>query len=166
MKLFNVEEGKEVVYIQFGDLAKMMRICNSMPAAFLTDFFSEPRIINEDNWYEFYRMENPIEIEYIKEQDWIIDYHDFSELSEDRIKGIGQIVLEEMNYILTRYNSSLDEIEKELLGDRYKLLQHKFDSIKEFIWRKQGHINYVIPTVKEEMPKKTKSLFRNLFKRK
>ena len=66
MKIFNKENGKEVVYVQKGELAYLMHSCESIPAAIVEDFFSEIVIITGDNKDEFVKFEIRVKLNFLK----------------------------------------------------------------------------------------------------
>lgn len=147
MKIFNIEDDGEVVYVQKGDMAYVTHSCDTFPGALLDDFFSEMVIINGDNRNEFVRFTNPSEIEFFENQDWIINYREFVNLTEEEIIAKGKEVIDELNEVAQKHNESKDAEEKDKLYRRHELLEYKLQSIKEFLWYKQGHIKYDIPVV-------------------
>ena len=129
-----------------------------MPANLILDYYKNscnPKedisknviFINGDNKDEFVRYEGKDEIKFLKEQDWIIDYNDFINLSEDEIKEKALIVGKEITDICNKYNEEYKPKVKKKLFNRYEDLMNEFESIKEFLWYKQGKIKYDIPVV-------------------
>ena len=147
MKIFNIENDKEVVYVQKGDLAYIMHYAIAVPGAFVTDFFNDVVLINDSNSMEFVRFENNAEIDYLKEQDWIIDYRDYINLPIELIIEEGKELICNINEIVEDYNSSKDNREREKMLKKHQLLRYKLEALKEFSWFKQGHIHYDIPIV-------------------
>ena len=147
MKIFNKENDQEVVYVQKGDMMYVMHSCESIPAAFMEDFFSDIVIINGDNRNEFIRFTDPDEIKFFKEQDWIVDYRELRNLSEAELMDLGREVIVELDTVAKEHNESKDEDKRAKLYTRHELLEHKFDSIREYLWFTQGHIDYSIPVV-------------------
>ncbi len=147
MKIFNKENGKEVVYVQKGELAYLMHSCESIPTAIISDFFSEVVIIDGNNKDEFVRFENPSEIKFFKNEDWIVDYHDLVNLSEDQIIEEGKKAVVKMNEIAVEYNDTEDNELRRKLHNKYDLYEYKFYNIRDFLWVRQGHINYDFPLV-------------------
>ena len=147
MKIINEEANKEVIYVQKGDMAFIMRSSDSVPASFLDDFFTDIIIINGYNKDDFIKFSKPEQIKYLKEQEWIIDYREFMKYNEDEIKEKGQEVLEKMNTIAFIFNNSDSDEERFKLHIKYELLEYELQSIKEFLWYRQGHIDLSIPLV-------------------
>ena len=147
MKIFNIENNKEVVYVQKGDLAFIMHYAIEVPGAFVTDFFNDIVIINDSNRMEFVRFEHKTEIDYLKEQDWIIDYRDYINLTEEKIKENGNELVYKINETFYEYNDSIADEERKKILEKYQLLRYKLESIKEIVWLKQGRIHCDIPLV-------------------
>lgn len=145
MKIFNREDGQEVVYVQKYDMMFVTHNCETMPAALLNDFFSDIVIINGDNRFEFVRFTDPAEVEFFRDQDWIIDYADYKDLSEEEIMEKGRGVVDELNAVAQEYNESKSEKRRAELYNRHELLDAKFDSVRQFLWYKQGHIKFSLP---------------------
>ena len=150
MKIINNENGQEVVYVQKYDMMFIMHNCDSLPAALMEDFFSDIVIINGDNRFEFVRFTDPSEVEFFKKQDWIIDYADYKDLTEEEIMEKGMGVIDEINAVAQEFNDSSSEKQRATLYDRHELLNAKLDSVKVFLWYKQGHIHFQLPVVEED----------------
>ena len=147
MKIINRENDQEVVYVQKSDMMYVTHNCDSFPAALMEDFFSDIVIINGDNRNEFVRFTDPSEVDFFRKQEWIIDYRDFRNLSEAEIMDMGTSTIDELNAVAEEFNGTKNEKKKEELYKKHELLDYKFNSIREFLWFKQGHIQYSIPLV-------------------
>ena len=147
MKIINKENDQEVVYVQKSDMMYVTHNCDSFPAALMNDFFSDIVIINGDNRNEFVRFTDPSEVDFFRKQEWIIDYRDFRNLSEAKIMEMGNQTVDELNAVAEEFNSTKNEKKKQELYKKHELLEFKFNSIREFLWFKQGHIEYSIPLV-------------------
>jgi len=149
VKIINSEDGKEVVYVQNHDMMYVMHNCESMPAALMQDFFSDIVIINGNNRFDFVRFTDPTEVEFFRKQDWIINYAEYKDLSEEEIMQKGTEAVEESNAVAKEFNESRSDKERAELYNRHELLDAKIENIKLFLWYKQGHIKFPLP-VKEE----------------
>ena len=86
-------------------------------------------------------------LEYFKGIDWIIDYNEVKDLSEDEIIKLAEETKEEQRKIATTFNS-MDEEEKDNHTDmiiKCNLLEFKFYSLRDILWFKQGHISIKLP---------------------
>lgn len=147
MKIINREDGQEVVYLQKGDLAYLMHNCDTVPYAFVDDFFSDVVIIDNSNRDEFVRFTNQSEVDFAKEQDWIIDLRDYIMLNEDELVDAGKKVAEEDAEIIKKHNEANNDEARMKLSQQHNLLEYKFYSIRDFLWYRQGYIKYNIPQV-------------------
>ncbi len=150
MKIFNIEDNKEVVYVQLDDLATLMRSDEEIPAVIVTQVFgSGVVIINEDNNSEFVRFDEPVAVKFFKDADWIVDFKQCYHLSEQELFDHGQVTLDEMNEIAEQFNALPQEERKNHmdLKNRHELLGHKFATIPKVLWFKQGFVSIPIPEV-------------------
>ncbi len=147
MKIINRENDQEVVYVQKSDMMYVTHNCTSFPAALMDDFFSDIVIINGDNRDEFVRFTDPSEVEFFKKQDWIIDYLSFKDLTEEEIIGKCKSIIGELNAVIDEFNATNNEDKKQELYQKHELLDYKFNSAREFLWFKQGHVKYSFPVV-------------------
>lgn len=153
MKIFNSNS----VYVQKNNIAYLNSSDLPIPASiFMKVFGNGVTIINDSNRYDFVKLEEESEIEYFKGLDWIIDYNEVKDLSEDEIIKLAENIGEERDKIATTFNSMSEE-ERKQHGDmvtKCDLLEFKFYSIRDFLWFKQGHISMKFPT-KEKSKEKT-----------
>ena len=102
------------VYVQKNDIAYLNQTDLTIPASiFMKVFGNGIVIINDSNRYEFVKFETPEEIEFFKGIDWMIDYNEAKDLSEEEIIALGQKIVEEKNNIAQRFNSMTPEEKKE-----------------------------------------------------
>lgn len=150
MKVFNVEDNKEVVYVQLDDLAVLTHSDEAIPACIVTQVFGNGIvIINGSNNSEFVRFDDPVAIKFFKDADWIINFKDYYKLSEKELMDHGQAIQDEMNEIANKFNAlPLEERKKNMdLRNRHELLDHKFAALPRVLWFKQGFISIPFPEV-------------------
>lgn len=156
---------ENAVYVQKNDIAYLNRAELTIPASiFMKVFGNGIVIINDSNRYEFVKFESPEEIEFFKGIDWIIDYNEVKDLSEEETIALGQSIAEEKNNIAHRFNSMTPEEREynEELVTQCELLDFKMYSLRDFLWFKQGHIKMKLP--KEfEQEKGIRKLIRTIF---
>lgn len=94
------------VYVQKNDIAYLNQTDLAIPASiFMKVFGSGIVIIDDSNRYEFVEFDAPEEIEFFKGIDWMIDYNEVKDLSEEETITLGQSIAEEKNSIAQRFNS-------------------------------------------------------------
>lgn len=156
---------ENAVYVQKNDIVYLNNIELAIPASiFMKVFGNGIVIINDSNRYEFVKFEAPEEIEFFKGIDWMIDYNEVKDLSEEEIISLGQSIAEEKNNIAQRFNSMTPEERKENMNmvSQYELLDFKMYSLRDFLWFRQGHIKMKLPKELEQ-EKGIRKLIRTIF---
>ena len=97
---------ENAVYVQKNDLGFLNQTNLAIPASiFMKVFGNGITIIDDSNRYEFVRFEEESEIDFFKEQDWIVDYNSVKDLGEAEIKEIFDETVNQMDSIARKYNS-------------------------------------------------------------
>lgn len=156
------------VFVQKQDMGLLMQMDSSIPYSIVLKVFGQGTvIIDEENRYEFIRFDDKHEVKFFKEQDWIVNYDDVKDLSQEEFVLLGQKNVQKQIEIAAKYNSlSIKERAKNTdFYDEYQKLQFQFDMLREILWFKQGHIKMDLPeevdypeTISEE--KGIKKLFK------
>lgn len=136
------------VYVQKNDIAFLNQTDLAIPASVYMKLFENGIIfINDDNRYDFYEFDKFEEIDFFDKIDWMIEYTEVKDLSEERIIRLGQSIIQEKNRIARVFNSMKSE-EREKNKDlvlQCELLDFKLYSLRDFLWFKQGHIKIELP---------------------
>ena len=136
------------VFVQKNDIAYLNQSDLAIPASiFMKVFGSGVVIIDDSNRYDFVEFEAPEEIEFFKGIDWIIDYNEIKDLSEEETIALGQSIAEEKNKIAQKFNSMTPEQRQEnnTMVSQCELLDFKMYSLRDILWFKQGHIKMELP---------------------
>lgn len=136
------------VYVQKNDIAYLNQTDLAIPASiFMKVFDSGIVIIDDSSRYEFVEFDDPKEIEFFRGIDWMIDYNEVKDLSEEETITLGQSIVEETNSIAQRFNSMTPEERKENMNmvSQYELLDFKIYSLRDILLFKQGHIKMELP---------------------
>lgn len=136
------------VYVQKNDIAHLNMTEGPVPASIYTKVFgSGITIINDSNRYDFISFDDESEVEFFKGLDWIIDYDDVKEMSEDDIIGMAHDIAAEQSGIASVYNTFSNEERRyhPEMVDQCDLLEYKFYSLRDFLWFRQGHIQMELP---------------------
>ena len=136
-------------FVQKNDIAYLSQSGLEIPASiFLKVFGGGVVIIGDHNRYDFVEFDAPEEIEFFKGIDWMIDYNEVKDLSEEEIISLGQSIAEEKNRIAQNFNSmELEERKRNMdMVSQCELLDFKIYSLRDFLWFKQGHIKMKLPT--------------------
>lgn len=93
-------------FVQKNDITYLNQSDLKIPASiFMKVFDRDVIIINNRNRYDFVEFDAPEEIEFFKGIDWMIDYNEVKDLSEEEIITLGQSIVEEKNRIAQKFNS-------------------------------------------------------------
>lgn len=168
-----------VAYVQKNDLIHLNQSGLDIPASvYLKVFGNGITIINNNNRYEFVKYEEKHEIEFFKKIDWMIDYFEVKNMTEDEIMAFASKINEEMGSIAEAYNSMSEDARRRNynMAERFELLEFKIYSLRDVLWFKQGHLEWSLPedidypTVMLEPQKPEekgiKKLIKSLFKNK
>lgn len=150
MKIFNVENDKEKVYVQMNDLAMLTRMDIPIPASIFEKVFSDVVIIDDTNRNDFVEFTEPDDIDFFNSLEWILDYKLLSSrLTEQELKEKQQEILNDMNDIAEKYNSIPDneKVNYQELVQKHELLGYKMYSISQMLGIRQGNIQIPFPIV-------------------
>lgn len=149
MKIFNVENGVKKVYVQMNDIMMLIHSDISIPASIFEKVVGDVVIINDSNRMDFVEFTQPKDVKYFESLDWIIDYKEMRDLTENEIREKGQEIANEMNKIANRFNSMTDKEKRnnQSLVQRHELLDFKMKSLAELLFVKQGQKQMPFPVV-------------------
>ena len=92
-------------YVQKNDIAYLNSSDLPIPASiFMKVFGNGVTIINDSNRYDFVKFDEESEIEYFKGLDWMINYNEVKDLSEEFKNSIGE----------KEYNELIAEVDKKI----------------------------------------------------
>lgn len=137
-----------VAYVQKKDIDYIKQSDLKIPEFIFFKVFSTNNI-NENNEYEFVKFTKSNEIEYFKNLDWIIDYYQVKNLTEDDIIKLIEETAVQINKIADKFNKMNDHKKEKHLDMLIKceLLDYKMNSLRDALWFKQGHINMKLPVI-------------------
>ncbi len=148
MKIFNVENGKEKVYVQVSDFTTFTKVDKPIPAGIYLKAMNY-RFQSNDDKYNFIEYDDPEEIEFFKEFDYIVDYKEVKNKSISELQHLAKIANDEANEISVLWNELTPEEKKlnKALSNKYMLLHHKIQDYAFVLWNKQRHIKLNMPIV-------------------
>ena len=135
-------------YVQKNDISYLNSSDLPIPASiFMKVFGNGVTIINDSNRYDFVKFDEESEIEYFKDLDWMIDYNQVKDLSEDEMIKLAESIGEERDGIANSFNSMSEEERKKHtdMVTKCDLLEFKFYSLRDVLWFKQGYISMELP---------------------
>lgn len=133
-------------YIQRDDMTVLMKCNRPIPTTIYMDVLNK-NIINDENKFEFLEFTRPEEIIFFKEADWIVDYNEVKDLSENDIINLIDNIIEERKNMAIKYNSMLGNPKMENISLMLKcdLLEFKAYSLRNILWFKKGIIKMELP---------------------
>ena len=149
MKIFNIENGNEKVYVQLCDIAKLEYIDDPIPATIYRTLKTKP--ITEDNRLTFIEFSKQDELDFFKEQSWIIDYKKLSTIKEENIHELQTAIAKEIDELRNKYQSMSQEEKNnnENLLNRILILRHQNQNINEILHTKAGFYIIDYPLVQD-----------------
>ena len=122
----------------------------AIPASiFLKVFGNEITIIDDRNRYNFVCFTEAEDIEYFKQLDWMVDYNETKDMSEEELISLIEKTLGEMDSISNAYDliPTNQGKKRRELAKTFSLLEFKFYSLRNILWYKQGHISLNLPEI-------------------
>ena len=136
------------VYVQKNDLAYLSTFDISIPASIYIKFIgSSFTFVDDTNRYEFIRYDEESEVEFFRNLDFIVDYNETKDLDDKDIMDVAMSVKHKQNDIAETFNSMSKEEKEENqhMVVEHQKLDYKFESLRDILWFKQGHIKMVLP---------------------
>ena len=163
------------IYVQHCDIAHLMEALSglkiSCPNYIMNKCFSTGFICIRDNQFDFIEFEGLEAVEFFRSLDYIIDYTEVKDLSEEELIQLENNINKEINNIVDEYNKMSEEDKNknyEKAITKCNLLKYKMISVRDFLYLKQKHIEIKLPTQEtNEIPKqnKIKTFFKSLLKK-
>jgi len=155
-------------YIQRKDLAFLQEIADCIPATIYEKVFIPNQVItvNGGNREDFIKFDQPHEINYFKDIDWMLDYDQVKDLEDVDLWIYAQNISHELHFNKGSYQRmSNDEKEKyQRLMDRCDQLEHLYYSAVTFIRAKQKELTIPYPEeILSENDGKFKKLIKSIF---
>ena len=109
MKLFHTENGKESVYVQMQDIMHLNSTDMPIPASIYTKVFTGIVIVNDSNRFDFVRFDEEHEVKFFRELNFVIDYDQYKDLTDEQLEEEGQKLATRANEIAERWNAMTPE---------------------------------------------------------
>ncbi len=142
MKLFHKERGKEVVYVQMQDIMYLMHELDiGIPASIVSKLFGGGTVIvTDENRFEFVKFSNEKEVKYFKDLDFILDYREYKDLTDEQLDKKWRELADKLNGIAEKWNGmSIDERKKNAeLYTEYQKIDYMLKFLKEVYDVKHG----------------------------
>ena len=140
---------KDKVYVQINDLGPLMNFMEgkSIPGCVINQVFGKFFICCDDNRYDFMAFDQKEAIEFFASLDYMVDYMEIKDMTEEEMIEYGVSIGEQRNEIAKKFNAMSKE-EKEAnqhLVKEHEMLDFKMYSVRDIVWMRQGHIKMELP---------------------
>lgn len=145
----------DAAYVQKNDIAYLNQTDLDIPASiYLKTCETGTFIVDDSNRYEFIQFNEPAEIQFFKNQDWILDYNQVKDMTEDELIEYGEKIITQYNELAETFNalSEQERIQNTELDMRCDLLGFKIFSLHDFIFYRKGLLEIQLPS---ELPKES-----------
>ncbi len=115
MKLFHKENGQETVYVQMQDILYLVHESNvSVPASIFEKVFSVGAVfVTDANRFDFIRFEEEHEVDFFKKLEFVIDYDQYKDFSEEQLIAEVKKLEDKANEIAEKWNDMTSEERRE-----------------------------------------------------
>ena len=147
MKLFHTENGKETVYVQMQDIMQLNQSDMPIPESIYTKVFTGITIVNDSNRFDFVSFDEEHEVKFFKELEFVIDYDQYKELTDEQLGEKGQKLVMKANEIAEKWNSmSSDEREQNSnLFQEHENIEYMLNFLSEIYAIKHGKRSMPFP---------------------
>ena len=137
------------MYVQKNDMAHLNSSGLSIPASIFMQVYGKGiTIIDDSNRYEFIEFSKPEDIEFFKGIDWIVDYNEVKDLTEEQLIELGQSVGDAKNEKIYKFNIMPVENRRqqyEQVTMDLELMDFKMFTIRDIIMLKRGQLSFPLP---------------------
>lgn len=156
-------------YVQKNDIAYLNSSDLPIPASiFMKVFGNSATIIDDRNRYDFVKFEDADEINFFKNIDWMIDYNEVKDKTEEELISLGQSIAAEKNDIAKKFNAMKEKDKRKNMKMvlNCELLDFKMYSLRDIIFFKRGELSITLPQeISEDNKSMKKRGFRKLCKK-
>lgn len=145
----------DAAYVQKNDIAYLNQTDLDIPASiYLKACETGTFIVDDSNRYELIRFNKSDEIQFFKNQDWILDYNQVKDKTEDELIEYCERIITQYNELAETFNalSEQEQMQNTELDMQCDLLAFKLFSLQEFIFYRKGLLEMQLPS---ELPKES-----------
>ncbi|MBQ3511488.1 MAG: hypothetical protein IJA30_04250 [Bacilli bacterium] len=140
MKILNVENNKLYAYVQRKNLKSLIRFNNRLPKKFYK-FAKEIGLNDSDETHdeEFIRTSDKKFIKLVMQADWIPDYRDLRDLSDEELQSAVDELTMKIQDLGSLYNTMpYQEQRISYIPEQYAKANQKLKDINAYLWTRQG----------------------------
>ena len=150
MKIFHKENNRDVVYVQMQDIMFIENELDdiAIPASIMNYFFSKSFVIvNDSNRFDFVKFDKEPEVAFFKTLNFIIDYNDYKDLTDEQFQERLKNVVDEYNNLVNKWNKMSKAEHKKNMNLLVSLqkLEYTIKFILELYDKKNGNSSMTLP---------------------
>lgn len=163
--------GENSIYVQKKDIIEMSGMVDTIPASIFMKMYGEGVVIIQgEQVYEFIEFDDQAEIDFFNKLDWILNYNDVKNLTDEELAAFGQKIVVKRISLIDKYNKMSKE--EKLNSDipyQCETLEHKASDVVQLLQFRKGVLKINFP--KElgiEVPKQEngfQKIFGKIFNR-
>lgn len=151
------------IYVQRSDISMMSVDDNLKDNETVKKILSMGFSYDEKNKYDFLPFTEEDVIELLSKLDYIIDYDEIKDMSDEDLDGLAKETADERNNVTVRY-ARLDEEEMrrefKKARNEISLLEYKIISLRDLSWFRSGHLKFALPEGAEYPKKRRRTLLQ------
>ena len=115
MKIFHMENGKEVVYVQVQDIMYLDSTVPVIPASiYLKLLGDEGKVfVTDANRFDFVRFESEEEVDYFKKMDFIVDFNEYKNYTDKQMYEVCNKFIKKANELEKAWSEMSDAEKKQ-----------------------------------------------------
>lgn len=144
MKLFHTENDKESVYVQMQDIQYLKQTNLSIPETIYSKILTD---IDDSNRFDFVKFDEPMEVTFFKELEFILDYNQYKDLTDKQLEQKAHELTKKINKITEAWNFMSTNMHQENihLFEKYKNLMYMLQFLSEIYAIKHGKLFIPFP---------------------
>lgn len=162
MKLFHTENGKEAVYVQMQDIMHLNHTDLPILASIYTKVFTGIVVVDDSNRFDFVRFDEEHEVKFFRELEFIIDYDQYRDLTDEQLEEEYQKIVTRANEIAEKWNAMTEEErdKNSNLLQEHENLEYMLNFLSEIYAVKHGKRSMPFPDFVKLPEKPKKKFFR------
>lgn len=136
------------VYVNFNDLINMPQLTyDSLPGIIRKGLGKDYIVIDESNRFKFAVFDLPEEVEFFKNQDWIIDYGEYKFLTDEELEEAARRKNLEIQLLIESYNnlSEEEQMNSYHMIRQHRRLWHQLQDLKAINLYRNNKLNLELP---------------------
>ena len=161
MKYF--KNGK--VYVSYNDLINLPQLSEVGSSDLVRKGLGEgPKEIDDSNRFLFAEFDLPEEVEFFSNRDWIIDYGEYKNMSDEELEKTAQKIFLKNQLLIETYNNMSEQEQDnnyEVIREHMRLW-HQFKDLRYIYEYRCGNIALNIPEDIDSISYDTKDVFKQI----